>query len=270
MTGRIEDAVRHADEAAALAETDRYEMPFGLMGWSCGAYTASGQPRRAVELCRKELARGRDTHTLTLQCLVLAATIKGPSDEAEALAEGLPAAAESLGNPAMLSFALLAYGFAFRDTQSARALDALRRGLAIAQDSGNRTCVSHLAAVLCRVEAAHGDPVAALEYFSLTIHNHHEAGNTNAMSTPLAILAAFFDRLGRYEAAATIAGFTFGPVTAQSFPELGETIAQLRDALGNDAYESRASQGANMTTAAMANYAYDQIDRARTEFESVR
>lgn len=246
ITGRIEDAVRQADEAAALAETDRYEMPFGLMGWSCGAYTASGQPRRAVELCRKELARGRDTHTLTLQCLVLAATIKGPSDEAEALAEGLPAAAESLGNPAM------------------------RRGLAIAQDSGNRTCVSHLAAVLCRVEAAHGDPVAALEYFSLTIHNHHEAGNTNAMSTPLAILAAFFDRLGRYEAAATIAGFTFGPVTAQSFPELGETIAQLRDALGNDAYESRASQGANMTTAAMANYAYDQIDRARTEFESVR
>jgi hypothetical protein len=89
------------------------------------------------------------------------------------------------------------------------------------------------------------------------------------ISTPLAILAAFFDRLGRYEAAATIAGFAFGPVTAASFPELSATIAHLRNVLGDDVYESLAKTGANMTTAAMANYTYRQINQARTELEHV-
>jgi len=265
--GRLEEAVRHADQARALVESGRYEMPFGLGGWPCGAYTSSGQPHRAIELCRTELALGRDTHTLTLGCLILALSIKGPNQEAQALAGGIVPAAEATQNPAVLSLALLAYGFAFRDNESSRALQALRRGLAIAQDTGNGTCVSHHAAVLCRVESAHGDAVAALEYFRLAIHNHHEAGNTNGISTPLAVLTAFFDRLGRYEAAATIAGFTFGPITTASFPELSTTITHLRDVLGNAAYASLANEGAAMTTTAMVNYAYNQITQARTELE---
>ena len=63
-----------------------------------------------------------------------------------AAANGLIDAAEATRNPFVLSFALLAYGFAFRDADPDRALDALRRGLVIAQDSGNRTNESHLAA----------------------------------------------------------------------------------------------------------------------------
>ena len=55
-----------------------------------------------------------------------------------AAANGLIDAAEATRNPCALSFALLAYGFAFRDADPVRALDALRRGLVIAQDSGNR------------------------------------------------------------------------------------------------------------------------------------
>jgi hypothetical protein len=90
------------------------------------------------------------------------------------------------------------------------------------------------------------------------------------MSTPLAMLTAFLDRLGRYEAAATIAGFAFKPITAASFPELSTTIAHLRDVLGSQAYESLAQAGASMTTAAMATYAFRQIDEARTELEQVR
>ena len=62
-----------------------------------------------------------------------------------AAANGLIDAAEATHNPYALSFALLAYGFAFRDADPDRALDALRRGLVIAQDSGNRYNESHLA-----------------------------------------------------------------------------------------------------------------------------
>ena len=55
-----------------------------------------------------------------------------------AAANGLIDAAEATHNPCALSFALFAYGFAFRDADPVRARDALRRGLVIAQDSGNR------------------------------------------------------------------------------------------------------------------------------------
>ena len=43
----------------------------------------------------------------------------------------------------------------------------------------------------------------------------------------LAILAALFDRLGRHEPAATIAGFAFSPLTAAALPEIQAAIAHL-------------------------------------------
>jgi len=83
------------------------------------------------------------------------------------------------------------------------------------------------------------------------------------------VLAAFSDRLGRYESAATIAGFAFSPLTAAVLPEFNTAIAHLRDILGDQTYESLARKGETMTTAAMATYAYDQIDQARAELNAV-
>ena len=138
----------------------------------------SASPNGAVEWCRAQLARGRDTHAFTKATLVLALTIAGCDDEAMAAANGLIDAAEATRNPCVLSFALFAYGFAFRDADPDRAHEALRRGLVIAQDSGNRANETHLAWPLCRLEAEHGDPLAAFEYVTLAIRNYHDAGNT--------------------------------------------------------------------------------------------
>ena len=55
-----------------------------------------------------------------------------------AAANGLIDAAEASHNPFVLSFALFTYGITYRDADPVRALEALRRGLVIAQDSGNR------------------------------------------------------------------------------------------------------------------------------------
>jgi hypothetical protein len=52
-------------------------------------------------------------------------------------------------------------------------------------------------------------------------------------------------------------------------PEINTAIAHLRDILGDQTYESLARKGATMTTSAMANYAYDQIDQARAELKAV-
>ncbi|OBI87525.1 ATP-binding protein [Mycobacterium asiaticum] len=265
--GRFTDALRYAERAVQMLDSCAGTVPFGLHAWPSGAFTVSGRPERGIALSRTQLARGRDVLTLTRGCLILALSIQGPSDEAMALSDGLVEAAQATRNPFAICFAALADGFAFRDTDPARAMKVMRRGLSLAQESGNRSAVSHLAAVLCRVEANHGDPLAALDFFTLAIRNHHEAGSTAMMSTPLALLAAFFERLGRHEPAATLAGFAFSPVTAQSVPELKTVIKDLRNALGDATYEKCAQVGGKMTTAAMANYAYDQIDQTRTELE---
>ena len=77
------------------------------------------------------------------------------------------------------------------------------------------------------------------------------------------------DRLGGHAPAAIIAGFALSPLTARAFPELHTAIAHLRDAFGDQTYESLARNGEAMTTAAMATFAYDQIDQARTELNAV-
>jgi hypothetical protein len=184
---------------------------------------------------------------------------------------GLIDAAETTGNPCVVSWALQAYGSAVQDADPVRSLAALRRGLVIAQDSGNRAYLSHLASNLCRSEAAHSDPLAALDYFTLAIGNYHDSGNTYMILLPLGILAAFFDRLGRYEPAATIAGFavTSTPFTVASYPELSSATAHLRTVLGEEDYESLARKGETTSTAEIATYAYDQIDQARAELNAV-
>jgi hypothetical protein len=84
----------------------------------------------------------------------------------------------------------------------------------------------------------------------------------------LSILAAVFDRLGRYEQAATMAGFGVIPYL-EVLAEFDTLIAHLRDVLGEATYESLARKGETMTTAAIAAYAYDQIDQARTTLNAV-
>jgi hypothetical protein len=144
----------------------------------------------------------------------------------------------------------------------------MRRGLVIAQDSGNRYTESLIAGSLSRLEAEYGDPLAALDHVTVAIRNFHDAGNTAGMRSALAILATSFDRLGHHEPAATIAGFALSPFTSTGVPEINTAVAHLREVLGDPAYETLAHKGETMTTAAMATYAYDQIDQARTELET--
>jgi hypothetical protein len=127
---------------------------------------------------------------------------------------------------------------------------------------------SALAEFLARLEAEHGDTVSAFDHLTLAIRNYHNAGDTTTIRTPLAVLAALFDRLGRYEPAATIAGFALSPLSAAAIPEITTAITHLREVLGEATYESLARKGETMTTAAMATYAYDQIDQARTALDA--
>ena len=269
MAGRVDPAIRYTEAAERAISGGSHHIPYGAEAVG-GVYPAVGQPERMIRWCRAQLARGLDTNTLTRTALVVALAVTGSTDDAMATATGLIDAAEATGNPYVLSWALLASGLAFRDADPVGSLTALRRGLVIAQDSGNRANQSHLALNLC-FDPERGDPLAAFDYFTVAIGNYHDSGNTYMIRAPLALLAAFFDRLERYEPAATIAGFAVtSPLAALPIlAGFGTAIAHLRNVLGEATYESLARKGETMTTAEMATYAYDQIDQARAELNAV-
>jgi hypothetical protein len=115
--------------------------------------------------------------------------------------------------------------------------------------------------------ATGGDPIDAFDHLIVTIRRYHDAGSVSLLPIPLAILAVVFDRLGHHEQAATISGFAETEMTRVGYPRLNTTITHLRDVLGDPTYESLAGKGEAMTGAAIAAYAYGQIDQARTELE---
>ena len=270
QVGRTDDAVRYGDAAQLVIASGRYEeVPFGCEAVLGAAYLHIGQPERCVEWCRAQLANRHDTHTIITAYLVIALTLAGSYDEAMAAATSLIDAAKATDNPGVISLALYAHENAFRDADPVASLDALRRVLVIAQDSGNRYTESLLAASLCRLEAVYGDPLVAFDYITLAIRTFHDSGNTASVRGSLSILAAVFDRLGRYEPAATMAGFAVIPYTAM-LAEFNTLISHLRNVLGDHIYASLARKGAAMTITAMATYAYDQIDQARTALEQSR
>jgi predicted ATPase/class 3 adenylate cyclase len=264
MVGRIEEAL-HYSQAGKLLIADTSYNQSGFESWLAGANINVGRAQPEIEWLRGLLARYPDPYALTRAGLVFALMRAGSHAEAMATAKESIDAAEVISNPWARSYALLTYGIACCDADPVSARDALRNGLVLARDSGNSYNESHFANVLGRLEAQHGDPVTALDYLELAIRNYHDSGNVPVMRVPLSVLAAFLQRLGRDEAAATIAGHSFNPITAAWTPEIGPAVTHLRKALGDSVYESLAREGGSMTAAVIATFAYDQIDEARSE-----
>jgi hypothetical protein len=266
--GRIEDFLSYIEAGREGMETGRYDpVPYGFEAVVGGGYLFAGQPERWIELSRNTITRGPGAQVSARTCLVLALTFVGADDEAMAACEGLLADADATHSPQVVCWALFAYGWAYRSADPAAAYDVHRRGLTVAQDSGNRWAESNIATQLGAEAASAGDSVSALDYLALAIRHYYDAGSFSLMPQALAVLAAYFDVLGLYEPAATISEFAATPFSATAWPQITTAITHLRDVLGGETYESFARAGLEMTNAGMATYALDQIDQARAELE---
>ncbi len=263
MSGRVDAGVRYRDAGMAVVESGRGEVPFGIEGLLCFGYINAGQPELAVDWCRSRVQSGRATHTGARVTLIVSLAAAQSDEEAIAATAGLIEAAEATRNPWALSYALLAFGVAHLHADPVGALKACRRGLQVAEGSGNRGNGTTLATIAARIEGEYGDSLRALHYIAVAIHNHHDSGSPTNMRIPIATLSTVLDRMGRYEPAAIIAGCASTPFAMATYPELLTTTAHLRTVLGGQQFDSFARKGETMSTAEIAAYAYDQIDEAR-------
>ncbi len=268
--GRIDEFLGYAEAGSAAIESGRYDpVAYEFESLSGTGYLSIGQPERFIELCRTVIARTPGAHTFMRAGLVVALTAAGATDEAIAASQGLLAVAEATGNPRAAAWALTAYSYAQTAVDPVAAYDVARRGLKIALDSGNRWVESLSAIVLSRLAAARGQPTDTFDYLTSAIRHYYDSGSVSLMSLPLAVLVVVFDRLGLYEPASAISGFAATPLGRVGVPEIITAIAHLREALGDQAYESLARKGEAMTTAEMVAYAYGQIDQARAALATV-
>jgi tetratricopeptide (TPR) repeat protein len=264
LIGRVDDAIRHSENAQRLSGNTHFDnIPYGYGAYHGSPYITVGRPERWADACRVQLEHDDDSHGHARASLAMALSLAGAENEATAVHRGVVAVAEATQNPHSLSQALLAEGLVHRYSDPDTALAALRRSLQVAQESGNSFNESHIAVTLSQLEVRHGALQSALDHLGLAIRNYQDSGNIATSRSPLAILAALLYRLGQYEPAATIAEFAANPLTRMAFPEITDTIARLHGVLGDDGYESLARRGESMTNAAMATYALDQIDLAR-------
>jgi len=268
--GRYEDGVRFIEAAHSAMRETGTDVPFSVAGLLASVYLSVGRVDLWAAFCRARLQEARDTHGFSTSSLVMALANLQQYDEAMAITEGLLDKVEATGNPSALAYALLAYGVAFRNVDPVGSLAATRRSLRIAQGHGISASESIQAMTLSKLETDHGDRIAALDCAMIAIRNYHHSGNVSVMGVPLCNLAYLFDRLGRHEQAATIFGYGYNPMAAVTGPGLDQSIAHLREVLGDQTYQSFADAGRAMTLAAVATYAYEQIEAARAQLEQLR
>jgi hypothetical protein len=197
--------------------------------------------------------------------MAMTLAITGSRLEAIEASEDLRHADRVTDNPALISWALLAYGHIRFDTDPIGAFEAHRLGAEIARETGNRVLETYHTSNLSRLAAKHGDSTQTLDFIAMSISGYLAAGNYFLLPQPMAVLAHYFDDIGQYAVAATLSGFATTSFATFYLPETETTISHLREALGDETYTALADRGKSMPNAAMAKYALEQIDRVRGE-----
>lgn len=263
---RFDIGVRYADAALRTIASGRFDaVPFFLDAELGVVYLINGEPERWISQCRNMMSQGPGPHILPRVHLSMTLAMTGAHDEALMTSEELRHAERVTPNPALICWALLAYGTARVEADPDRALEAHRLGGKIARESGNRLLESYHTGQEGRLVARYGDPAEALGLIATTIRNYLDTGNYFLLPQPMAMLAHMFDRIGYTEAAAMLSGFATTSFATTFLSETASTASHLREVLGEQAYAALADRGKSMTSVAFGKYALEQIDRVRVE-----
>ena len=267
FAGRPDAARRNAHRATELEDAGGYDPcePGYSMFVEALGHVYCGDLDSYIELTGEVVRRYGATRGYGLASYVDGLQSAGRIEEALALTEQSVTAARDLGNPYWISYALWIAGMAFSRADARRALAAWDEGVAFVREHRVQFFEGFLARDAARLHTSDGEPEAALVLFGEAIAAFHRAGNVPQLVITLASVPALFERLERFDAAATLIGaMSQEPSSLHHVPELADIATRVRGRLGARAAELEATGAAfDLNTAAV--YARQQIDAARRD-----
>jgi predicted ATPase/DNA-binding CsgD family transcriptional regulator len=268
FAGRPDAARQNAHRATELATDDRYDpCPPGYSTFiEALGQVYCGELDRYVELTREVAERYGSERGYGLASYVDGLQSAGRVDEALAITEQSVEVARRLGNPYWVSYALWIAGMAFSRRDSRRALAAWDEGVAFVREHRVRFFEGFLARDAARLHTSDGEPEAALMLFGEAITSFHRAGNIPQLVITLASVPALFEKLERYEPAATLLGaMAQQPSSFHHVPELADLEPRLAGKLNAKRVSELVAIGASYSLDDAAGYARQQIDVARRD-----
>jgi tetratricopeptide (TPR) repeat protein len=241
-------------QASAAAYADRGEEAKELMEQAVAAADRAGD----------EVIRVTSRATLAVFLWM-----SGEHQAAIELAENALRGARSIGSPTLTSLSLYSLAYTLQDDDPSRAVACLREQID-ASDQLRWDAMTGLCwMMLCRVEANHGDPTAAIESARTAIRHFVETGYRIQAVMTLKVSAAAFRRAGHPDVAAILLGWVDQQPQRGTAGEEGELYerqqAETRDVLGPDEYDAFTARGAAMSYDEIVEYTLQQADLYITE-----
>jgi len=266
FAGRPDAARRNAHRATELEADERYdpcEPGYAAFIEALGQVYC-GDLDRYVALTEQVAQRYGAERGYGLAAYADGLQSAGRVDEALALTERSVGAARALGNPYWIAYALWIAGMCFSRSDARRALAAWEEGVAFVREHRVQFFEGFLARDAARLHTSDGEPEAALVLFRDAVTSFHRAGNVPQLIITLASVPALFERLDRFEAAATLLGaMSRHESSFHHVPELAELEDRLAAGLGPARTKELLAEGSTLGLDAAAAYARDQIDAAR-------
>jgi len=260
---RFDDAKRYGEEAIALADDSAFD-PFVWAYIDLALVAAyQGDIARSIELVCAGAAHPADRHDrMCLGILPFLLALGGRSEEARAAAIAGEAEAEATGVPNSICQALFAKGKAFAENDPPVALAAYERCASVARDSGNKFFEVMVLPDIAMLQARSGELVMALRTFRQMAELWKQSSDQTFLATGLGALIVLLGRTGDSNARATLYG-GLGRVlpTDAVVPGLSETMAGVRGALGEPAYDAAIRAGGAMTLHEVVARSIERIDR---------
>lgn len=194
------------------------------------------------------------------------ASLEGNYGQARTSLEGSLALARELGNQADIGFGVWELGkLAYRqgDCLSARAL--CEEALAIFRELGNRGQVAGLLHSLGDIARREDDYLGAWTFYRESLSLHRELARKLPTVSSLESIALLAQTQGKPQRAAYLLGATEilresmgAPLPPVNKAEYDETVAAVRDKLGEQAYQAAWAQGRTMTLEQAIAYALEE------------
>jgi predicted ATPase/class 3 adenylate cyclase len=194
----------------------------------------------------------------------------GRFDEARAAGEQAVAYARRLHNPTATSVALYGLGWSLYESDPGAAQAALEEAIALSEEAAVEGGLDAMLGLVAPLRFRAGDVAGALDALCTTVSRMREIGERQSVNNALDASITTLPALGEREVPAVLSGIrsveTFGPRRGVSGPaqaRLDAAVAELRTALGDEAFEAAVARGAAMSDEEALTYLLAELQRVR-------